>query len=212
MYAREVKGKTLTFAVSGLLWNHSLVMIDSETNSLWSHLLGKAMAGELMGTQLKTLPGLMTDWKTWRERHPETTVVTLSRTSHNYLTEFYQSSDMFVVGLVDGGQAKSWSFDLLAKKPVINDVLDERPLLIAFDSESSTAFVYNRQAADQTLEFLAREGQLIDRQTESIWDPATGHCEQGDLEGQALELIPAIVSFRHTWLIFHPDTQTNTSL
>ena len=43
MYARTVQGRTLNFAVSGLLWENSLVMVDDATESLWSHLLGEAM-------------------------------------------------------------------------------------------------------------------------------------------------------------------------
>ena len=47
MYASQVEEQTLTFAVSGMLWKRSLVMVDSETKTLWSHLLGKAMRGKL---------------------------------------------------------------------------------------------------------------------------------------------------------------------
>ncbi len=45
MYDRKVKDQTLTFAVSGLLWNSSLVMLDQETGSLWSHILGTCERG-----------------------------------------------------------------------------------------------------------------------------------------------------------------------
>ena len=61
MYARKVKGKTLTLSVSGMLWNRSLVILDAETKSLWSHILGRAMQGPLEGETLEALPGLMTD-------------------------------------------------------------------------------------------------------------------------------------------------------
>ena len=58
MYARSTPERIVTLAVSGKLWNHSLVMVDQETGSLWSHLLGRAMSGPMKGTNLKTLPGL----------------------------------------------------------------------------------------------------------------------------------------------------------
>ena len=44
-----VKDRKLTLCVSGKLWNRSLIMMDKETDSLWSHLLGEAMAGPLEG-------------------------------------------------------------------------------------------------------------------------------------------------------------------
>ena len=58
MYARKVKGKALTLSVSGMLWNRSLVILDAETKSLWSHILGRAMRGPLEGETLEVLPGL----------------------------------------------------------------------------------------------------------------------------------------------------------
>ena len=68
-------------------------MYDRETDSLWSHLLGEAMKGPLKGSELKQIPSVMTDWKTWRTQHPESTVLWLSRTSHEYRREFYQQPE-----------------------------------------------------------------------------------------------------------------------
>ena len=53
MYATKVEDKRLTFFVSGMLWQRSLVMQDKETGSLWSHILGEAMRGSLKGTSLE---------------------------------------------------------------------------------------------------------------------------------------------------------------
>ena len=59
MYDRQVKDQEVTLTVSGKLWNRSLVMQDTETKSLWSHILGEAMDGELKGVVLKSLPSDM---------------------------------------------------------------------------------------------------------------------------------------------------------
>ena len=72
MYARTVGQQTLTLAVSGLLWNRSLVMIDQETGSHWSHLMGTAMKGPLKGEKLEVFPSTMTDWATWRAKYVNT--------------------------------------------------------------------------------------------------------------------------------------------
>ena len=81
MYARGVKDQTFTLGVSGLLWNHSLIMIDEETETLWNQLLGQAKRGPLEGHTLRQLPRMMTDWQTCRQLHPDTTVMALSRTT-----------------------------------------------------------------------------------------------------------------------------------
>ncbi len=92
MYVREHSGsgkdeqaETLTLAVSGKLWNRSLVMVDTETESLWSHLLGKAMEGELKGTVLETLPATMVSWQSWKADHPATTVTASGMTTSSTL-------------------------------------------------------------------------------------------------------------------------------
>jgi hypothetical protein len=61
----------LTFAVSGMLWNRSLVMIDRETESLWSHLLGEAMQGPLKGSVLTQHVGILSFAHAWRQFHPD---------------------------------------------------------------------------------------------------------------------------------------------
>jgi hypothetical protein len=70
VYDRTVNEKLLTLCVSGQLWNRSLVMLDIETRSLWSHILGEAMAGELKGQLLKPIPSDMVTWAAWKRDHP----------------------------------------------------------------------------------------------------------------------------------------------
>ena len=41
VFDRRVDSQVLTFQVSGMLWNRTLVMYDTETQSLWSLLLEK---------------------------------------------------------------------------------------------------------------------------------------------------------------------------
>lgn len=208
MYAREVKDRTITLAVSGMLWNRSLVMIDSETDSLWSHLLGEAMRGELKGAQLELLPSLMTDWGTWRKLHPETTVVMLKPTADRFNRGFYKNSrHQFVLGYVEGEDAVAWSYEALKKQPTVNDKLGDVPLLVVFDSPSSTAFLFDRRLADRTLSFAMQDGRLLDNETKSSWNALTGQATAGPLEGQQLKPLAGVVSFRRAWKIFHPTTR-----
>ena len=69
--------KTLIL-IPALTVEHSLVMIDNETQSYWSQLLGQAMRGQLTGSVLKTIPSVMTNWKSCRPRYPESTAAVMS--------------------------------------------------------------------------------------------------------------------------------------
>ncbi len=62
---------------SGLLIRSNKVMYDVNTYSVFDTFLGNAVTGPLAqkGLQLKQATVVTTDWKTWKEEHPETTVL-----------------------------------------------------------------------------------------------------------------------------------------
>lgn len=181
-------------------------MYDKETGTLWSHILGEAMQGELKGTTLEIIPSAMTDWKTWKSKHPRTTVVMLKRTSKKFQTSFYRNPARFVIGFVDGGEARAWGFDTLKKMPAINDTFGKKPLLVTFDAKSSAPYLFSRDVDGKTLDFEYRDGKLVDRGSESEWDLTTGRAISGKMKGKQLKPLPGVVSFKRAWQNFHPDS------
>ncbi len=99
MYARDINGQELTFGVSGKLIRNVLVMYDRQTESLWSQLLGEAVAGELLGDKLDYLPSWHTTWKQWKELHPDTVALKkgILRSRDPYVG-YYQSSSAGIIG------------------------------------------------------------------------------------------------------------------
>lgn len=75
MHIRKIEDRTLTFIVSGKLWRNSLVMQDKETNSLWSHITGVCLEGELEGKVLEQIPSVQTNYSQWTDSHPESRVL-----------------------------------------------------------------------------------------------------------------------------------------
>ena len=206
MYVRNVKGKTLTFAVSGKLWKRSLVMIDKPTGSLWSHILGKAMAGELKGTELDSIPSVITDWKSWKMDYPQTTVAHLRRTSRKFQTDIYRDPTRFVMGYASGEKSRAWGFEQLKKHPVINDTFNRTAMLVVFSRSSSAPYLYERNVDGKTLQFQRKAGKLVDTGTSSEWSLSTGKCINGKLKGKQLLPIAGIISFRKAWRNFHPKS------
>ena len=197
----------MTFQVSGKLWLQSLVMRDLETGSLWSHLLGQAMAGPMQGTKLEILPSVITDWKTWRTKHPDTTVTALKRSANRFMRSAYQThAERFVLGLAAGDQARAWPLKRLLRKPLIHDTFGKTPVLVYFDGKSGTAGAYDRRIGGKTLTFVLQENELLDEQTKTSWDRFTGEGLKGPLKGKRLVRLPAIISFAEPWKNFHPET------
>ena len=187
-------------------------MQDVETGTLWSHILGEAMEGKLKGKRLESLPCFMTDWKTWLDGHPHTTVVMLQRTDLGFKRQMYFRSEAFGLGLTQNDSARFWRMDLLAEQPVVNDKMKNDPLLVVFDEASQSARVFSRDVDGRTLQFdqmapLSQVAEsLKDHQTGSFWDWRTGKALRGPMLGKTLREVPAIMTFGHAWLTFHPET------
>ena len=208
MYGRTVKGKTLTFAESGQLWNGSLVMIDLETRSLWSHILGECVHGPLKSEELQHLTADTMTWKAWRSAYPDTTVLNLSSSSRDYGAEFYAKPERFAYGFVLDGKPFHVTFASLRKSPVQNLTLGGRPLLLAFDPESTAARLFSRRLDDRDLTFVATDhGQVRDTQTSSLWNRTRGIAVDGPLKAKLLDHEPAIITFTHKWKLFHANSR-----
>lgn len=74
-FRRVLDGKPVAFGVSGLLHNSDLVLYDRGGNSLWQQITARAFAGPRRGQSLLAVPLTMTTWREWRERHPDTRVL-----------------------------------------------------------------------------------------------------------------------------------------
>lgn len=71
VFERQQGERTLSFGVSGLLYQSDVLMYDRQTVSLWSQLASKAVAGPLKGRTLRWLPSEHMTWEAWRRRHPQ---------------------------------------------------------------------------------------------------------------------------------------------
>ncbi|MBA1149525.1 DUF3179 domain-containing protein [Ectothiorhodospiraceae bacterium WFHF3C12] len=69
-----LRGDT-TLGVSGRLVNSNLIMYDRATDSAWPQMLGTAVSGPLAGRSLQSLQVTWTTWARWRERYPDTRVL-----------------------------------------------------------------------------------------------------------------------------------------
>ena len=234
MYDRRIAGKELTFGVSGKLHANNLILYDHQTDSLWSPLVGSAVTGPLKGKQLKPLEYTFTRWETWRKLYPGSKVLTTGRSSffgslRDPYESYYRSADTgilptrlsdnriypkeFVLGIVIDGKARAYPFSALSRQPVVNDVFQTVPLLVAFEQESATAMAFTRRANGHILSFKRTQVTekkgifLTDDATGSYWDGLTGRAVRGRLKGQKLEPLPVTPSFWFGWVDNYPKTE-----
>lgn len=209
VYERQVNGRTLTFVVSGMLWKRTLVMMDLETRSLWSLLVARAMAGPLEGQELTALPSKMTTWEAWRTEHPETTVLNISRTSREFVKDYYRAAEQFVYGVLVRGQPYHISLAVLREEPVLNLELENTQVVVTFEPTSAAVNLFSRTVGEQTLTFTPdANGMMKDRETGTLWDRSTGEAREGRLEGETLQRRVGSLAFARAWNAFYPDSST----
>ena len=77
VYEREVNGKELRFANSGLAGNGGMLLYDKQEvvggEQLFSTMLGASISG--IPVQLRAVAHDVVSWRTWNEMHPESTVI-----------------------------------------------------------------------------------------------------------------------------------------
>ncbi len=227
MYDREVEGQELTFGVSGKLVRNVLVMVDRQTESLWSQLLGESIEGEMVGARLAFLPSWMTTWAEWKDMQPQTVALDkggrrgafdsyddyFASPSAGVIGETYSDDRLdtksFIIGVAGDAEAVAYPFALLAETPVINDTLDGRPIAVVFDRENGAGVVYDRMVNNRTLTFSRgdRPNTLIDAETQTLWNAFTGIAGDGPLSGEALGRVPSTRSFWFGWKDFYPHTR-----
>lgn len=75
-WSREVNGNVTEFGVSGLLFRNNLIPYDRSTDSNWSQMQIRSVAGSLAEVEAETFQVVETTWETWKKLYPESMVLT----------------------------------------------------------------------------------------------------------------------------------------
>ena len=161
----EIEGKITTFGTSGKLIHSNLLMYDRATESLWPQVTGRALVGELKGTQLTLLPARIVSWGDFKSAFPSAQV--LSRdTGHdrNYGENPYPGYDdvdsapfLFsgevdgrlaaverVVGLAKGGDVVAFPYFRLKEQAsgglaAVNETIGSQPAVVLWKAGTASA-------------------------------------------------------------------------
>ncbi len=201
-------------------------MYDRETHSLWSHLTGEALSGQLQGKRLTQVASSQTGWGLWLKQHPSTLLLQADQYDlRDPYDAYYAGGDLGilgarhkdgrlppkerVIGLRIGGQVKAYSFKALGRERVVNDELGGVPLVVVFDPQSGSGAAYRRDPGGSPLRFEPGRAalQMIDTATGSTWDGLAGKAAGGSMSDTKLEAIAITYSFWFGWADFYPQTE-----
>jgi hypothetical protein len=159
-----IDGRVTDFGVSGLLYNSDVLLYDRDTESLWSQILGKSVAGKRVGKTLVALPISHTSWQDWLEKHPDSEVLSedtgfsrdyqrnpysgYEKSRSTYFAVNNQAPDNYhpkevVVGLSVDGAYKAYPFVELDKlgKSRFSDDLNGKTFTFEWDSKNQSVTV-----------------------------------------------------------------------
>lgn len=241
VFDRRVKNVVLDFGTTGKLRKSDLVMYDRQTESWWQQFTGEGIVGEYSGTELRRIPATIIAFEDFKSAYPDGNVLSrdtgyrrpYGRNPYRGYDRVGESPFLFrdstdprlpamerVISVQIDGRQRIYPFSAFSKHPVINDELNDIPIVIlskkgtlsALDKERivnsriiPSAAAYVRRLGDRTLNFEVVDGQFKDSRTGSTWD-ITGHAVEGPLKGQRLVQVDGGVHFAFAWLAFNPES------
>ena len=201
-------------------------MWDDATGTVWSHLDGVALEGDLAGEQLQILPLQTTTWAAWLADHPDTTIPSID-TGYGYrrggsiggagLSGTFRDTldgidtrlpdNELVIGVLAGDEAWAFPLEAIPDDAPMQASVGGIPVVIFEDSAGIPSHAYHRVLSDgTTLDFARSEdGAIVDLQTGSVWHP-DGLAVEGDLAGVQLAFVTSFFTEWYGWAAFHPDT------
>lgn len=215
-FSRMVEGQALVFDFSGMTLDNAMVMKDRQSETLWSQVRLQAVEGAMVGTRLELLASNQMTWQEWASQFPDTTLVIDPRapmkesslvpvvpTGPRVDPDAYHG---YVAGLAREDVAMAFPLDAVSQQGVVNREIADLPILLVAGAETGALTVWERTMEGQVLTFTRQGDQLIDEETQSVWNPDTGVAESGTLAGTTLTAADVWICDWRGWLDAYPTT------
>jgi len=236
VFRAELKGRRLHFEYDSMV-NANEVHRDVETGSRWQQSTGEAISGPLTGSRLTLYPFVLTTWKAWRARYPNTTVLQpqpgyaeripiLRPRQKQALTSgegdapvgSFNKDDRLrpremIAGLAVGDETMAFPLSALRVARVANERVGGVPVVVVHQPSADTTTAFEARAKGKALRFQPANDEassLVDLETHSTWD-AYGLCLEGPLKGTQLKPLILIPEFWFAWSQFRPGTHVFTA-
>lgn len=202
VHRRELDGREVVFGNQGALFGNAMTWWDHDTGTVWSQPLGEAIVGPRAGATIELLPSQLTSWVAWRDAHPDT----LALDAPAGRAGIVLAEEVIVVEFA--GDAAAYPITALRESGLANDIVGGAPIAVVVDpSDPQRWAVFSRTLDDRTVELEIRFDRLVDRETQTVWDPVRGIGLDGPLAGEILDLLPGVPAFERDVPTFWPTAR-----
>ncbi len=188
-------------------------MRDRETDSWWSIMTSKAIGGTLDKKDLVELPvSEKTTWKKWRERYPDTRVLSVDGKEHienNPYDNYFSNEKTFRNMEVKDDR-------LPPKGSIFSFLIDDRPVAVPHTVFAGGKILRSKIFGGRHLLIFRRPGASMFESSRAYLIPAKIDPEKTDPAGllpgpdEALppgfEPIAGFDTFWYNWVSVHPET------
>ncbi len=236
VYNTRKKEYFLQLQYNGSQYNANSVLIDNNTNSLWSQMYGLSFFGTLQGVGLEILPCYWTTWDKARvffTRQKNAKVLSTPRGGQRYGKDpygsfldkesFYHNDSLIypvskvdtrlglksqIIGIEMDNKFMAIEIEYIKKKKSVNFFFGEHPLVAIYDDRLGVVRVFKRSVWDgkDPLIFKIVDKKLLDFHTKSTWS-MDGVCLSGNYLGAYVQEIFGIYSFWYSWAAHNPETE-----
>lgn len=136
----------------------------------------------------------------------------ISHVIHKSARDMKVEDDIQIIGLTINQDAFAYPLnEVVIPRHIINDEIEGHKILISFCALCQSALAFRAEVANKKLYFKVagvwrRNMIIIDNQTQSLWQQATGECIYGPLKGSQLPLLSGENTTYAEWKKQHPFT------
>ena len=231
VYDRTVNNRTLTFGVSGMLFRDALVMFDRETDTLWTHVDGRAIKGSLAGRTLVPVAAVHATWKQWKTLYPSSLVLKKRGEFRSPYESYNRSSRKLgifgrrnedarlpgkerVLGIRTDTAAMVFPLSEVRKARIVQTQVGLLPVVLVAPDADLPALAYDRRVNDGVRTFALTErtpAALRDLETGTVWRLSDGVAVEGPATGAQLTRVVAHPAFWFGWRGYFPHSEIWTS-
>lgn len=230
----ELGDTVLEFGSSGLLMRSNKLMYDRNTDTVWNAITGEPAFGPLTtsGIVLDVLPVVVTDWESWLEAHPDSSVLSLDTGfRRNYsngaaYSDYFNSAELMfpswqqdtalienkemVFALRLQGEAKAYPLATIIPEGIISDRVGNTDIIIIAEATPEREFFEPGGAAVRAYERQGRDFSAgADASTLLSEDGRNWQINEEALvaeDGERLDRIGGHLAFWFGWFGFYPNT------
>lgn len=122
------------------------------------------------------------------------------------------SDNTEIIGISIKNISVAYPLEVVIPRHIINDTIEEMNIVVSYCAICRSALIFNAEIEGEKLYFKVsgvwrRNMVMIDDQTKSLWQQATGECIYGKYKGKYLELLSGENTNWNSWVNKYPKSE-----